>query len=51
MMMKDHIVDEVRKNRTSNAEKFQFNIRDIVADVQKRQDKNRLVNFEHKKAS
>jgi len=38
-MIKDSIVEEVRKARNEHAAKFNFNIDDIVKDVQQRQKK------------
>ncbi len=38
-MWKDPIVQEVRKIREANAEKLKYNIRKIVEDARKRQQK------------
>ena len=46
-MWKDPIVQEVRKIREANAEKFNYNIKNIVEDARKRQKASihRVVSF------
>ena len=40
-MWKDPIVQEVRKIREANAKKFNYNIKNIVLDAQKKQKKSK----------
>jgi hypothetical protein len=49
-MWKDPIVDEVRKIRKEQAEKFKFDVRAIIADSRKRQNstKRHIVSFASK---
>jgi hypothetical protein len=46
-MMKDEIVDQVRKAREQNAAKFNYDLRAIIADARKRQKTSghRVVSF------
>ena len=46
-MWKDAIVQEVRKIREANAEKFNYNIMDIIEEARKRQkaSNHRVVSF------
>ena len=50
-MWKDPIVQEVRKFREANAEKFNYNIKNIVEDARRRQkaSNHRVVSFVIKK--
>jgi len=46
-MSKDPIIDEVRRNRKEIAERFNYDLRAIIADAQKRQKAHgrRVVSF------
>ena len=46
-MMKDEIVEEVRKAREEHAAKFNYDLRAILADARKRQKKSghKVVSF------
>ncbi|MCL0065335.1 hypothetical protein M1N79_00375 [Dehalococcoidia bacterium] len=46
-MSKDTIVQEVREIREANAEKFNYNIKNIVEDARRRQEisNHRVVSF------
>ena len=50
-MFKDPIVDAVRKIREQQASKFNFDIRAIILDAQRRQrlSKHKLVSFQQRK--
>ena len=50
-MWEDPIVQEIRKIRQANAEKFNYNIKKIVEDARERQriSKHRVVSFVVKK--
>ena len=50
-MMKDYIVDEVRRIREEQAEKYDFDIKAILAAAKKRQcrSKHKIVSFALKK--
>lgn len=50
-MWKDPIVQEVRKIREANADKFNYNIKNIIEDARRRQkvSKHRVVSFAIKK--
>ena len=51
-MNKDHIVDEVRKIRETQAAKLNFDIKAIIAEAKKKQksSKHRLVSFQSRDA-
>lgn len=50
-MIEDHIVEEVRKIREAQATKFNFDIKKIIAEAQKKQKKTKhiLVSFQAQK--
>jgi hypothetical protein len=50
-MFKDPIVEEIRKNRDNHAKKFNYDLKLIIADLRKKQEKNidKVVSFPPKK--